>query len=44
MNQSNTGGIIAFVIIAILVLLGIYEEGGLEGTKQDVLTFIEILK
>lgn len=44
MNQGNTGGIIAFSIIAILALLGIDEAGGLEGAKQDILTFLEILK
>lgn len=44
MNQSNTGGIIAFVIIVILALLGIDKAGGLEGAKQDILAFLEILK
>lgn len=44
MNQSNTGGIIAISIIAILVLLGIEEAGGLEGGKQDILAFLETLK
>ena len=44
MNQGNTGGIIAFSIIATLVLLGIDKAGGLEGAKQDILAFLEILK
>lgn len=44
MNQDNTGGIMAFPIIAILVLLGINEAGSLEGAKQDILAFLEILK
>lgn len=44
MNQYSTGGIVAFSILIILVLLGIDEAGGLEGAKQDVLAFLEILK
>ena len=44
MNQGNTGGIIAFFIIATLTLLSIDESGGLEGAKQDILAFLEILK
>lgn len=44
MNQGNAGGIIAFSIIAILALLGIDEAGGLEGSKQDILALLEILK
>lgn len=44
MNQGNTGGIIAFSIIVILVTPGIDQAGGLEGAKQDVLAFIESLK
>lgn len=44
MNQGNAGGIVAFSILVILVLLGIHEEGGLGGAKQDVLAFFEILK
>lgn len=44
MNQGNTGGTVAFAIVAILALLGISESGGLEGAKQDVLAFFEILK
>lgn len=44
MNQSNSGGIIAISILIILVLLGLDEVGGLEGAKQDILAFLEILK
>lgn len=44
MNQGNAGGIIAFLIIVILVLLGIDKTGGLEGAKQDILAFLEIIK
>lgn len=44
MNQDSTGGIIAFSIIVVLVLLGIDKAGGLEGAKQDILAFFEILK
>lgn len=44
MNQGNTGGIIAFSIIVILVMLGIDKAGGLEGAKQDILALLEILK
>lgn len=44
MNQGNAGGIIAFAIIAALVLLGIDTAGGLEGAKQDILAFINILE
>lgn len=44
MNQDNTGGIIALSIIVIMVLLGINENGGLKGAKQDILAFIEIIK
>lgn len=44
MNQGNTGGIVAISVLIILALLGIHEEGGMEGVKQDVLTFLEILK
>ena len=44
MNQCNTGGIVAFSIIVILALLGIDKAGGLEGAKQDILAFLEILK
>lgn len=44
MNQGNTGGIVAFSIAVILVLLGIHEGRGMEGVKQDILAFLEILK
>lgn len=44
MNQSNTGGIVALAIVIILALLGINEAGGLEGAKQDILAFLEVLK
>lgn len=44
MNQGNSGGIVALFILVILVLLGIHEERGLGGAKQDVLAFFEILK
>lgn len=44
MNQGNTGSIVAFSIVAILVLLGIHEGSGMEGVKQDLLAFLEILK
>lgn len=44
MNQGNTGGIIAFAIIATLVLLGANENDGLEGAKQDILASLEILE
>lgn len=44
MNQGNTGGIIALSIIVILALLGLEESVGLEGAKQDILAFLEILK
>lgn len=44
MNQGNTGGIIALSIIVILVLLGIDKAGDLEGAKQDILAFLEIIK
>lgn len=44
MNQGNTGGIIALSIIVILAMLGIDKAGGLEGAKQDILAFLEILK
>lgn len=44
MNQDNTGGIIAISIIAVIVLLGIDKAGGLEGAKQGILAFLEILK
>lgn len=44
MNQGNTGGIVAFSIVAILVLLGIHEGGGMESVKQDLLALLEILK
>jgi len=44
MNQGNTGGIIAFSIVVILVLLGIREDGGMESVKQDLLALLETLK
>lgn len=44
MNQGNTGGIVATSILIIVALLGIHEEGGLEGVKQDIMAFLEILK
>lgn len=44
MNQGNTGGIVAFSIVVILVLFGIHEDGGMESVKQDLLAFLEILK
>lgn len=44
MTQGNTGGIVALSIVIILALLGINEAGGLEGAKQDILAFLEILK
>lgn len=44
MNQGNTGGIVATSILIILALLGVNENGGLEGVKQDILAFLEILK
>lgn len=34
MNQGNTGGIIAFAIIAAMILLGVNENGGLWGGRQ----------
>ena len=43
MNQGNTGGIITLSIIVILALLGIDKAGGLEGAKQDILAFLEII-
>ena len=44
MNQSNTGGIIALSIVIILTMLCIDKMGGMEGAKQDILAFLEILK
>lgn len=44
MNQDNSGCIIALSIIVILALLGVDKAGGLEGAKQDILAFLEILK
>ena len=44
MNKGNTGGIAAFSIVVILVLLGIHEDGGMESVKRDLLAFLEILK
>ena len=44
MNQGNTGGIIAFAIIAAMILLGVNENGGLWGAKQNILAFLEIFK
>lgn len=44
MNRDSTGGIIALSIIVILALLGIDQAGGLEGAKQDILAFLEILR
>lgn len=44
MNQGNTGGTIAFAIIVAMILLGVNENGGLEGAKQNILAFLEIFK
>lgn len=44
MNQDNTGGIIACAIIVAMILLGVNENGGLEGAKQNILAFLEIFK
>lgn len=44
MNKGNTGGIVAFSIVVILVLLGIHEGRGMESVKQDLLALLEILK
>ena len=44
MNQGNTGGIVAFSIVVILVLLGIHKGYGMESAKQDLLALLEILK
>nr|DAV49014.1 MAG TPA: hypothetical protein [Caudoviricetes sp.] len=44
MKEPNTGGIVGLSIVIILALLGINEAGGLEGAKQDIPAFLEILK
>lgn len=44
MNHGSTGGIVATSILIILALLGIHEEGGLEGAKQYILASLEILR